>query len=101
MSEPRIISRVQIAERLGMTYFALERVWPIWLATPGFPGPVPGYRKRYDWQAIEAFLVMVRPPELGGGAVVSPLPKVGAPRIDWQAKLAAAADRVAGRLGAS
>lgn len=95
MSDPRIVTRRELAAALGLSPSRLDRVWRTWKTMRGFPGPAPGCAYLYDLAAFQAFLALHRPPELGGGTQSG---NSASDRPDWSARMAAASDAVAGQV---
>lgn len=75
-----IVTKRQLAAHLGLSPHQIAYVWPKWRAMADFPGPVRGYRSKYDTDAFDRFL-------LSHGVTPTPAP---AP-IGASSRLAAAA----------
>jgi hypothetical protein len=51
-----IVSKRQLAAHLGLSLHQITYIWPKWQAMPDFPGPVRGYRAKYETESFDRFL---------------------------------------------
>jgi predicted DNA-binding transcriptional regulator AlpA len=91
---PRLLTVQDMAQALGVSMSAMYRALPV-LADAGFPQPLPGLGKRWDPEAVAAWLASRRtaPP------APPPAPPAAAPEDDiatWQRLLDGRAADIAG-----
>ena len=93
---PRLLTRPQVARRLGVSYGWLQR-HDAWLTAHGFPGPaIDASQKRlWDTNAIDAWLDARIPAHLRPTTVAAANDAAAGDEVDWAAELARRAEAIA------